>query len=501
MKQIQKIIFFIQFGLCHSVLILFSEEITISDEVVWTQQDHELMHRNTQRAQNLISALYSEYSEKSSDPILGYQASYYGKPSDPENEMPLTKYGRIGAYDVGISLSLAVADRNLTAPKRALWLKEKSHYLADPGNIDQRIFGGWPFSMNQIKLGDDFTDPRYVTGANAWALLSIAEYITAYGGQEEGFKDFFAEALAGLLYHIQTTGANQDLVTAGWTVKGLLNATSANQYNGLLDSLGYNLSAEKLLANGLSGDALDRMKALNVVTEHNIDLLALLNYTIDHYDQIFTLNSPYSLNELNTIRITLRDAIFEKLYNTQERRFITGRTPEGIPSTHTAIDNTTWLCSALKLEELSTEHVGALADGLHYTVEEFTKDFVISDKTYFGAYYFQDEFKDPYISEDGLKSDSYHIEATAGLIISLHDFADAFPSHTHSPHFRYVALDLWKNMQYFVEEFGLKHSSISIKNLFVSLDSHTSAVWFLRAYKNYFQQKGQQINPWYLNED
>jgi hypothetical protein len=449
--------------------------------------DYQLMAENALEARELIDELYSEYTPVSSNKKLGFQASLLEtKGTESEQTQPLTKYGRVWAYDAAIALSLAAAEKCPTADPRWLWFKENAQYVPDPRDPSKEMFAGWAFSANQAKLGDNYKDPRYVTGANSWALIGIAEYIVSHEMGSE-LESFFSKALDGLLFHMQVDGPNQGLVTAGWTIKGFEGTTNADDYNEVLSVLGYEFEQSELHELGFESNALDKIKASNVVTEHNIDVLKLLNYTIKHYSQIFPGRNGDGVQQLILKRDALQQAMFNKLFDPVERRFITGRTAEGLESIHTAIDNTSWLVLAIELEKLPPERVEALADSLHYTVRKFTHDFTINGETYFGAHYFLDSFEDPYIAESGLKSDSYHIEATTGLIISLHTFADAFPNHEHSDFFRNTAFRIWKDMQRFVQKHGLLYSSISIKNLFEPLHSTVSAVWFLWAYEQHQQ--------------
>jgi hypothetical protein len=438
---------------------------------------------------------------------LGFQASYGIPDISAPQTFPLFNYGRIWVYDAGISLSLAAAENWSTAHARFLYLKEHAVFLPDPREPSKEIFAGWAFSANQEFLGDDYADPRYINGANAWTLLGIAEYIVAFKDSmtseaQAEIESFFVAALDGLLFHIEDEEPNLGLVTAGWSVEGFEDATGANEYNAILGILGYDFNSDELMERGFSSNALNNVKARNVVTEHNIDFLKLLNFAIKHFEEIFPSGEGPSISHLITVRNTLKSAIFSKLYNSDERRFITGRTASGKPSVHTAIDNTTWLTLlALRLEALTSVEKEELADSLYYTAEEFTREFNLNGETYFGAHYFLDDFWDPYISRDGVKSDSYHIEATAGLIIGLHDFADAFPRHQYSAYSRTIAFQLWKDMQRFVDSYGLIYSSTSIDNLFEPLPSTVSAVWFLWAYDCHYRIRGRRVEPQFLNVD
>ena len=452
----------------------------------------ELASINAARAQSMIGQLYNRST--------GAQAGYIGPAEDP-----LVKYGRVWAYDAGISLSLAVRGGGAgDTHGRANWLRENARYN------DEGLFLGWPFSMNQQELGDAWEDPRFVTGANAWALKSIAEYVAEGGGGSE-YRELFSSGLTGILYHRKSN----DLFGAGFSPAGLDNpAQFGVSYNLLLSAMGDWMQIkqrEYRLLNGIDalipgvsitnfikdqfdrlfdavGFELDDLHMLlegktHVVTEHCIDVLALLNYTLEHYYRLSPAH--YSYDELDSIRKRLRSSIFENLYVNE--RFVTG---EG--ATVTAIDNTTWLCSALNREELLGEDRKygpmrqKLASSMKYTVDNFVKHIEMRQNlSYWGAHYFPNEFEDTYIEQSDDQESAYHIEATAGLIIALNDYADSFPNNKYSDYFRKVAVLLWQEMQLYVNRYGLLYSSLEIQDLFVTYECTVSSVWFLKTYQYY----------------
>ncbi len=469
---------------------------------------------NAQAATDLIDRLFYEET--------GAQAGYYGAPGTPEADNILAKYGRVWAYDAGIGLSYAVHEKTNNAVQRARWLKNNSRFIdfeVSPGVVET-IFGGWPFSINQPHRGDRWEDVRKVTGANSWALYGIAEFITSEdfnqlsSTEQAEFVDYFDQAINDLLrIHIIPSGPNQDLVGAGFTVKALTDYTDFGitygfSYNDVLSKLGtYKVFLDYpptvvpigfvgTLAEYINGLLLDLLAALgidfteqhleirrrdSVTTEHNIDLIALLNYTLANYNSLIGAASSPSLTlaQVDNYRVNLRDATFSKLYNATDGRFITGRAPDGTPSPHTAIDNATWLTSALNLAQLTATKREQLASGLSYTVDNFTKEFVLNGNRYHGAHYFMDGFVDIYIPGQGGQTTVYHIEATAGMIVALVDFAEAFPSHSLTPGFLIEAALLWSEMQRFVLDNGFLYGSKSIQGLFEDMDASVSAIWFL----------------------
>ncbi len=449
--------------------------------------------QNIKRAHELIDKLYTNNAEdftqlfgSTSNPLVfmeaGTQAGYYAKPGTPKADGPLVLYKRTWIYDAGIALSLAIQNRDTTIDDRALWLLKYAQYTRDPENPSEIVFAGWNFSRNQSNYGDDWTDCRFVTGANCHAILAIAEYITSENYQKlkskfrVKFSELYANALLGILYLMEQDGPNAQLITAGWTLNVLEEFYETNHsYNKILELLGYGPKQ-------ISGydKKISRFRAMNIVMEHNIDALKVLNYTLANYGKLFRKEPPYSYHELNAIRLRLRDSMFEKFYNEDKKCFITGRSASGEPSPYTAIDNASWFTLALNLEELNPKQVEALSNSLVYTIKNFTKGFRINGKMYFGAHYFEDGFEDPYIEKSELHSSALHVEATCGLICGLLQFSNTFPNHPNALLFRATAEALWKNLQHFLNDHGFLYASASLRDVTEPTSASVSAIWYLR---------------------
>lgn len=455
----------------------------------------EIQKKNAQHALELFQALYHEYAmdfvytsdDQFDDTIIGAQAGYYGEIGTEDEYSVLVRYGRIWTYDAAIGLSLAIDNEDPTADKRALWLLKNVRYIPDPENPESTLFAGWPFSMNLAHRGDNWQDRRFVTGANTFALIGLADYISSdfyknlsQEAQHE-FSDFFADALKGILYHFETDGPNEGLVTAGWTINALNDFAETNySYYEILDIIGYEVE-------GIDGypKTIETIRAENVVTEHCNDVLKLLNVTLAHFDSLFGFeNAPYAYEELDAIRLKLRDSTLNKLFNEEQRRMIAGRTVEGIPSKFTAIDSASWLALSLNLAALNAAQVEMLSGSLVYTIGNFTDNFVIRDTTYFGAHYYPNGFEDTYVEKS---TPVYHTEATCGLICGLLKFVEAFPKHPSSPFFRDVAVKLWVDMQYFVEDFGFIYSATSEDGVYETKEASVSTIWYLMTLK-YFEE-------------
>ncbi len=288
----------------------------------------------------------------------GYQVEY-GSPE--EDQVPssvgdvgkhidakyLAGFERVWVYTQGIALAQYVrtngADNVVKARALARYICAKGIYHPASGTLL-----GWPFSWNTA--GDDWRDTRLVTGANAWAIHGLGQFLTssAYttlppGDDKLRLKACYKEALLGLRAHVrpllQDNGQWRLLMTAGWTAMGLKYAerperihTASGEpvsrdpherfaYYSVLDAIGYDefsvppkvkacraLTIEQCYEEAGSIEAWtereisesewaalrQRVKAENVVTEHNLDVLAVLNHAGDHHE-VLGLADVYGL--------------------------------------------------------------------------------------------------------------------------------------------------------------------------------------------------------------
>lgn len=466
-----------------------------------------LKNSNLQHANFILEKLYCETTEDfagtTNDPIddlsVGTQAGYYAKPGTQGIYSPLVRYGRVWAHDAGTALSLAVKNRDPQAHKRVLWFRKHSQTAFDPSDSRSTLFVGWPFSKNQVYLGDDWTDCRLITGANARALLGVGDYITSEFYRELSADDqayyqtFFEKALEGILYHIELDGPNEGLISAGWSLNVIEEFHKTGySYDEVISMVGYGPA----FIDGYPSQ-IKRVRARNIATDHCSNVLALVNYALDNYDQLFRPGSELSRAKLALIRLKLRESMFINLYDYREDRFISGRTESGESSEYASVSNTAWFCLSLKLNELNKKQVGTLSRSLLYTVKSFTKDFVINGKTYFGAFYFQNGFEDPSIEEmDDLHSNILHVEGTCMLINSLLRFTDAFPENSNTPLFHATAIKLWNSLQYLIDDYGFIYDTSLLKSAVDEdppLESSVSALCYLRIY-NYFDANPERYD-------
>lgn len=474
-----------------------SEKLSNSTQAFGTGKIYALQQKNMKRANDLIEKLYTASSEdlsqffgkENSYAELGAQAGYYGKKGTNQAYNSLVLYKRVWVSDSGIALSLAIKNNDSTADSRALWLLKKAQYTQHPENPARALFAGWPFSSNQENYGDNWTDCRFVTGANASALLALAQYITSdyYAELSNKLKveylRFYEDALSGILYFVESSGVNEGLVTAGWSLNVLEEFSKTNySYNEILDLLGYG-------PRGVDGftEPIQRVRVRNVVTKHCINTLAVLNYSLEHYEKLFKQDSLLTYNQLDIIREKMRASIYDKLYDKSKPCFIAGRSSSGEPNPYTSIDNVALLGSSSNLDELDDEKVNALSESLAYTIDNFTKEFSIRGKAYFGTYYYEDGFEDTYVEKSHDHSAAFHVEATCNLICGLLDFAKAFPEDPNALLFRSSAAKLWEELQYFIDDFGFVYASTSIRGIIEPIEASVSAIWYLHAYE-YFKK-------------
>ncbi len=482
----------------------------------------------------------------------------------------LAKAERVWVYTQGIALAqYAKSDE----PEERVWAQGIARWLCDHAQTGmpedgprELLIKGWPFSINT--QGDNWRDARLVTGANAWVVHGLGVFLVsrAYedlsGQHQDALKQCYHRGLRGLAEHRRNLSDGTSIMTAGWTTQGLVNAgspqdlpsampaypTDPNEkwaYYEILDALGYanfpeekskrpqvrtyRLQSENAPSDKTYGRTIaltqedwvhlrQRVRATNVVTEHNLDVLAVLNHAL-HHPQAMGPQDPDENAAWVTMllgwRNSLREGIFFHLWDDKTwqedldehqdalksrdlGRIVTGGsfkenarqdtestrwTVQSFhPSSHVAIDNCSWLSLSVNFVDLEEQHREKLAKCLHYTILVFAKDLRFEEKVYYGTHYFKNTFRDPYIEESPLQEKSYHLEATAGLILGLLRFADAYPNHNASPSFRKEAHKLWSDMQDYVSEWGFPYSSERIHNLSTLLQSSTAAIWFIDVY-------------------
>ncbi len=477
-----------------------------------------------------------------------------------EDARYLAGFERVWAYTQGVALaqvSRPWSQKGDEAQGLARFLCAHAQWNGDRSKIL-----GWPFSWNTL---DPWKDARLVTGATAWVvhglglfLSSEASFALESSGEREDLRACYLAALSGLQDHRRNVylqdGRLVSLVTAGWTVTGLAHADDPGalrgpdgeavvddarerwSYYSVLDGIGYDVFAPfelMVCRHGGCGSpdsgnrawvskTIEReevwsamrvpVRARNVVTEHNIDVLSVLNHAIDHADELgLPASGALSPGALGLWRNSLRDGIFHGLWN-DEGRVVTGgqlhpEGPDGFSlekSPHTAIDNCSWLSMAVDYSDFEIErsfgrtlYRDRLRACLEYTVRHFVKglDFdqgacdsaqqtCLPPRIYLGAHYFQNAFHDPYISPSDRQASSYHLEATMGLILGLLDFAEAYPEHPSSARLRTVAHLLWAGAQSFVYDYGFPYSSQRIHNLSAQLSSSTALLWFIDVYEH-----------------
>ncbi len=531
----------------------------------------------------------------------------------------LAGFERVWAYTQGITLGQFSRQPKVYGTQ-SLGMAQYlcRHAVRDPS---RGVILGWPFSWNT--KNDDWKDARLVTGATAWVVhglgsfLASDSFLKAPQDVRVKLRACYLDALQGLKDHRNEVrderGRAVVLMSAGWSVAGLEQvAQPANivtddgraptqdprerlAYYSVLDAVGYPEFAPTEVQYCVQSsdtdcgafDAADpswklrsiddeshwramkeRVRAQNVVTEHNLDVLSVLNGALKNVDRLGPLDPERRTvweNDLKVWRNTLRDGIFYVLWDakgwkkefveelgtirdraptriqteaqkalvaTREKqmgnalatgdlgRVITGgalRMGDAeaqifVPSTHSAIDNCSWLALSVDYDALGghrdgfidSEYVTRLAACLRYTVLQYVKDLPFGtdgceaggsscpvQKTYRGAHYFQNDFRDSYIQPSELQASSYHLEATMGLILGLNRFVRAYPQHPASGGFLEQAQHLWASAQMFVRDHGFVYSSQRIQDLSAVLVSSTATIWFIDVYDELEQSQNQ----------
>ncbi len=388
----------------------------------------------------------------------------------------LAGFGRVWAYTLGIALAQAARASDFGEQERAQGL---ARYLCAYAVLDRKRpdeLKGWHFSWNTED--DTWRDARLVTGATAWALHGLGVFMSSSAfanlkTDKAWFRGCYQKSLRGLSRHRRRieweNGQEVSLMTAGWTTRGLRNAarpsslglTSDPQerwaYYTILDAVGYDAfdpssapqvkvcnRGETCFSHPIQDDtwwawrSIDEQawrvlgredEALNVVTEHNLDTLSVLNHALSHA-ALLGLDETTDLHQefLEEWRDELRDGIFQALWDedgwvdemgaaldsapTEEiaeemRRALESKEPLGrvitgggdvVPlsssdsgsetryrwddrSNHSAIDNCSWLSLSVDYPALETgrgdgvhsDYVQKLARCLEYTTLLYVK--------------------------------------------------------------------------------------------------------------------------------
>ncbi len=487
----------------------------------------------------------------------------------------LAQHERVWVYTQGIALAQYAKMQSPQSDARAQALARTLCAKAVRSFDSERqafVIRGWPFSWNT--LGDTWKDARLVTGASAWALQGLGLFLLSEAFQSltsderDTLRTCYHESLAGLEDHrravVAEDGRRFSLMTAGWTTRGLVHARSPWKLKGpsgaplaregevwdyydVLDAIGYDaFNPENIIQVGRTDKdpstgeprslppkiltefqvllLKETVQAQNVVTEHNLDVLSVLNHALNHASAL-GINDVAHLTEW---RDDVRNGIFQVLWDQDDvqwtielegaliqnaknpdkqadirdalsrgdwGRVVTGgglrRRTEGPEATfafipnrkNTAIDNCSWLSLSVDYEDLAHPgDINALARCLEFTALAFSKDIAFQGKTYYGSHYFFDGFEDQYIQATDRQEQSFHLEATAGLIMGLLAFAEHHPEHEKSDFFGQEALALWAGVQEFVIDHDFPYSSQRIIDLSTLLNSSTAIIWFIDTY-------------------
>ncbi len=473
--------------------------------------------------------------------------------NDPEHQdgKYLAGFDRVWAYTMGIALAQQARTPGPEAKKIARGMARWLCTHAETGEWQGRtIIRGWHFSENTNN--DSWKDARLVTGANAWAVQGIGVFVSsaafeeASASEQTKLRTCYLQALEGLKRHrhddvVAPDGTRVTLMTAGETTKGLQSARSPHElrldmtppvrpneewaYYDVLDAVGYQAYNEdqkpnirvslrqadgSLLDGGIRTLSLEEWEALkepalaqNVVTEHNLDVLSVLNHAIKNASK---LGLEDQLDELQTWRTDLRNGTFKALWSDKPlhvekeangcrearvidspSRVITGGLLRGESleaNEESAIDNCSWLSLSVdyRASDFPDEYVEKMAICLDYTIDHFADDLKTNGTCYRGTHYFPNSFKDPYIDQTDLQEASYHLEATTGLILGLLVFVHEHPEHPRSEAFRQEALHLWAGVQSYVQSEGFPYSSQRIQDLSTLLTSSTALIWYIDVY-------------------
>ncbi len=571
---------------------------------------------NYQRALSIRDGLYlSEFD---------LQAEYVPDEEDRDSAF-IARYERVWAYTQGIALAQFARQGDARAPGLAQAICREDVAVWDTNARGESIILGWHFSWNTNE--DDWKDARLVTGATAWVIHGLGAFLSSEMSRGEAHAQIrnevqkcYAAALVGLADHragdLASDPQDQWLMTAGTTTRGLKYADSPDKiplnlsdfgltggrgaprelaYYHILDAIGYTdlgpqeeatigtfvrdqygepdeaTAADLVLGLeqfGVFNALKERARAENVVTEHNLDTLSVLNHAISHWDEVTDgltdeekrkvgqlegVSGSEGLAGLITWRDGLRDAIFTRLWDDtedelREAQIVLGKLEDAQDALDTvrgssseilkageakrgavllehalahddvgrvvtgggfvggafhkspfsAIDNCSWLSLSVDYETLPPAFQDKLASCLDYTIWRFTStNLTYEGDTYYGAFYFTNNFVDKYVEQSVEQEDLYHIEATTGLIQGLLYFHEALVESHPEVSARYLqeATLLWADMQRFLAANGTPYATRSIQDLMTQLSSATAAIWFVDVYDYFAKTHGDVDQP------
>ncbi len=416
-----------------------------------------------------------------------------------EDARTLAGFERVWAYTQGIALAQRATDPDEAKQAQGMARYLCRHAVRAPGS--SKILG-WPFSWNTHL--DNWKDMRLVTGATAWAIhglgvfLSSPAYTSYQGEDKKALRSCYLDALEGLKDHrhpiIAEGASSASLMSAGWTTAGLrwhrdpqrirlaggtpikAEASETWAYYSVLDAIGYDAFAptsvmacrgpgcgstgsappleESFGGQGAGPWALrpledeaeyqalrTRIQSRHIVTEHNLDVLSVLNHALEHHEALelpdvaglrawrdallegifFALWDTHGAKENLRRRLAELEAqnetedfeppgtrtpddrearIAVALENGSVGRFVTGGVLLGDAPTgfrlkqnpHTAIDNCSWLVLAVLAPNPGTTrgavpdlHVERLAQCLAYTVVQYVKNLGYGQRTCTGS--------------------------------------------------------------------------------------------------------------------
>ena len=283
-----------------------------------------------------------------------------------------------------------------------------------------------PFSYNTV--GDTYRSPLDTTGNNAWVIKAILMYDYFTGDTQ--FRSVAIAALDKLLLRqVATPGSPKlGLFTAGYTYVG-----------------------------GWGTGALTEMT--QVAIEHNADMIDTLTLAYN------LTSTPAYATALGLVRYYINTLwVVDPTYGDH---FCTGLNVDGTKNLNVAIDNNTWVASAI----LSTDEDTAW-DCIQYVYNNFV---IKTTGGFYGCKFFNGSFDDPFVDPNPLYDDMIQPEATFGYIHLLLQFCDYTIDTTKEYFCRNLANVLYGDMMNFIYytkwNIGVPYASRFIQDVFSTLDS------------------------------
>ena len=396
----------------------------------------------------------------------GLRKSYKDNPNHPDAVF-VARFGRVWIYDVALSI---YADLKAGRLRQAGYQVGRVMQLA----LQEEVHGYeglWHFSYNT--QGDPFIDPRGPTGSNTWCLSAVYAYLLATG--ETSVLEWANRAVQRYLFRLQVMDPAHPLY--GLIQAGLYNPDDFEQS----DSMGYHVYEKNL-----------NHPFRHAILEHNVDVAGTYRLAFRAIRR-FAPHQTALLKELihrhDLLMRAIRRCFWQKDHFVsalnEKGQFFLGI--DGQPSV--AVDNNTWAAHVflpydpdLALRSLQYVMNRFVIRTPVAEVQDLPDQAEVEFSDLEGVYYFPAAFTDPFVQvplEHRPKLERlFQLEAAFGLILFLHDLAQAVGDPDLKRHFNVRAEELYRRTVTLQRLYGpcaAPYASANVPAFFSTLHCVTTA--------------------------